>query len=153
MCMFRQQVDLTDGDGRTALRAAAWGGHEEVVNSLLRAGASPSLPDNEGRTPLIAAAYMGHADIVDKLLSAGANVNHADSDGRYFQIDTYRKNTKTTIRRFTFRTALSVAALCVAASQGHLKVVNLLLERNAEVDHKDRDGTTPLLVAAFEGHK
>jgi ankyrin repeat protein len=48
------QVDLTDGDGRTALRAAAWGGHEEVVNSLLKAGASPSLPDNEGRTPLIA---------------------------------------------------------------------------------------------------
>jgi len=48
---------------------------------------------------------------------------------------------------------LSVAALCVAASQGHLKVVNLLLERNAEVDHQDRDGTTPLLVAAFEGHK
>jgi len=46
-----------------------------------------------------------------------------------------------------------VAALCVAASQGHLKVVNLLLERNSEVDHQDRDGTTPLLVAAFEGHK
>jgi hypothetical protein len=41
----------------------------------------------------------------------------------------------------------------VAASQGHLKVVNLLLERNSEVDHQDRDGTTPLLVAAFEGHK
>lgn len=77
------QVDLTDGDGRTALRAAAWGGHEEVVNSLLRAGASPSLPDNEGRTPLIAAAYMGHADIVDKLLNSGADVNHSDSDGRY----------------------------------------------------------------------
>jgi ankyrin repeat protein len=44
-------------------------------------------------------------------------------------------------------------ALSVAASQGHLKVVNLLLERNSEVDHQDRDGTTPLLVAPFEGHK
>jgi ankyrin repeat protein len=31
----------------------------------------------------------------------------------------------------------------VAASQRHLKVVNLLLERNSEVDHQDRDGTTP----------
>jgi ankyrin repeat protein len=53
-----------------------------VVNSLLKAGASPSLPDNEGRTPLMAAAYMGHADIVDRLLNAGADVNHAGSDGR-----------------------------------------------------------------------
>lgn len=51
--------------------------------------------------------YQGH------LLDAGADINHADKDGR---------------------TALSVAALCVPASQGHhAAVVSLLLERGAEV--------------------
>lgn len=34
-----------------------------------------------------------------------------------------------------------------------LQVVNILLERGADVDHEDKDGMTPLLVAAFEGHR
>lgn len=75
---------------------------------------------------------MGHAEIVEHLLDKGAEINHEDADGR---------------------TALSVAALCVPASEGHSSVVSLLLERGSEVDHKDRDGMTPLLVAAFEGHR
>ena len=32
-------VDYCDADQRTALRAAAWGGHDEIVTLLLRAGA------------------------------------------------------------------------------------------------------------------
>ena len=32
-------VDQTDRDGRTALRAASWGGHEDVVELLLQNGA------------------------------------------------------------------------------------------------------------------
>lgn len=99
MCSLK--VDLADGDGRTALRAAAWGGHEDVVALLLQHKAAVDLADSEGRTPLIASAYMGHGEIVEPLLEAGADVNHADVDGR---------------------TALSVAALCVAASEGHGKV-------------------------------
>lgn len=35
-------VDFCDGDQRTALRAAAWGGHDEIVTLLLRAGADVS---------------------------------------------------------------------------------------------------------------
>lgn len=34
-----------------------------------------------------------------------------------------------------------------------LQVVNLILERGGNVDHEDKDGMTPLLVAAFEGHR
>lgn len=33
------------------------------------------------------------------------------------------------------------------------QVVTILLERGAAVDHQDKDGMTPLLVAAFEGHR
>lgn len=128
------QVDLADGEQRTALRAASWGGHEEVVARLLERGADVNRADREGRTALIAAAYMGHAEIVEHLLDGGAEANHADSDGR---------------------TALSVAALCVprGPSEGHAGVVALLLERGAHVDHVDNEGMTPLLVAAFEGHR
>lgn len=31
----KAQVDNADSDGRTALRAAAWGGHEDIVTKLI----------------------------------------------------------------------------------------------------------------------
>lgn len=34
-----------------------------------------------------------------------------------------------------------------------MQVVNILLERGADVDHEDKEGMTPLLVASFEGHR
>lgn len=36
-------VDCCDADQRTALRAAAWGGHDEIVTLLLKAGADVSI--------------------------------------------------------------------------------------------------------------
>ena len=95
-------------------------------------GANVNKADKEGRTSLIAASYMGHGDIVRHLLARGADINHQDIDGR---------------------TALSVAALCIPASEGHTEVVRVLLENDAEVDHQDNDGMTPLIVAAYEGHR
>ncbi len=64
-------VDITGPDCRTALRAAAWAGHEEIVRRLLAAGAEVNRPDAEGRTPLIAAAYMGCVSVIDILADAG----------------------------------------------------------------------------------
>ncbi len=57
------QVDHADSDQRTALRAAAWGGHDDIVLKLLEYGSDVNKVDNEGRTALIAAAYMGHTEV------------------------------------------------------------------------------------------
>uniref|UniRef100_A0A8C6WZB2 Ankyrin repeat domain-containing protein n=1 Tax=Neogobius melanostomus TaxID=47308 RepID=A0A8C6WZB2_9GOBI len=79
-----EHVDMEGWTGRTALRAAAWGGHEEIVHTLLEYGASVDRADGNGRTPLIAAAYMGHqeTDVVELLLEAGADVDEtAGPDG------------------------------------------------------------------------
>nr|XP_061826937.1 ankyrin repeat domain-containing protein 50 [Nerophis lumbriciformis]XP_061826939.1 ankyrin repeat domain-containing protein 50 [Nerophis lumbriciformis] len=129
------EVDGCDAEGRTALRAAAWGGHEETVLILLDRGAQVNKADRKGRTPLIAAAYMGHHEAVEVLLDHNAEVDLPDGDGR---------------------TALSVAALCVptaAGVKGYCQVANLLLERGAEPGHRDHDGMTPVLLAAYEGHE
>lgn len=104
-------VDCADWDQRTALRAAAWGGHEDIVKALLQHGADVNRTDDEGRTALIAAAYMGHSEIVEHLLDFGAEIDHADSDGR---------------------TALSVAALCVPANHGYAKVRLVRFDFNIE---------------------
>lgn len=45
-----------------------------------------------------------------------------------------------------------MAALCAPRTPG-TSVVAILLERGGCVDHKDKEGMTPLLVASFEGHR
>lgn len=133
---------------------------------LLSHGADVNKTDLEGRTALIAAAYMGHTEIVNHLLDHGADIDHADSDGmqilknmililiylylkKLFHII---KSIKITL--FAGRTALAVAALCSAGGEaGRGGCAQLLLERGAAPARPDKDGMTPLLVAAFEGHK
>lgn len=72
------QIDLADKEQRTALRAASWSGHEDILKALINAGADVNSVDRQGRTSLIAASYMGHYEIVEILLENGADVNHLD---------------------------------------------------------------------------
>ncbi|KAF8249029.1 ankyrin [Wilcoxina mikolae CBS 423.85] len=61
----------------TVLQVAAMGGHQDVVEKLLKAGADVNaLPaEYKGRTALQAAAEGGHQVVVEQLLKAGADVN------------------------------------------------------------------------------
>ena len=49
------------------------GGHLEVVELLLAAGADPEVRQAGGFTPLMGAASGGHGEILDRLLAAGAD--------------------------------------------------------------------------------
>jgi cytohesin len=64
--------------GGSALHAAAQGGHIEIVNLLLKAGADPDAESYDGVTPL---ANVANDDVCKALLSAGADVNHRDHGG------------------------------------------------------------------------
>src|SRR6476660_3590212 len=72
-----------DGDGSTALYAAAVGGRAWAVGALLRAGAPPdefSGREGEG-TPLCGAASWGEHATVRILLAGGADPNLPEEDG------------------------------------------------------------------------
>ncbi|KIH43711.1 ankyrin repeat protein, partial [Ancylostoma duodenale] len=68
-------VDEVGNGERTALRGAAWAGHREIVERLLKASASVDRKDSEDRTALMAAAFMDHWEIVDLLLDNGAKIS------------------------------------------------------------------------------
>jgi ankyrin repeat protein len=55
------------------LHQAAYGGHVEVVDMLLKAGATVDLQCGEGETALFMAVYKNRTDVVRRLLAAGAN--------------------------------------------------------------------------------
>ena len=105
-------ADTTDGlAGLTALMAASWEGHAEVVKELLAAGANVNTRARDGRTALMFASYHGHPEVVKLLLKAGAQVNDRAFD---------RPGT----------------SLTFAAQNGHLEVVQILLEAGA-VDYNN----------------
>lgn len=135
MARVRVDVDTRDRNGRTALYAAAWGGHVEVVRGLLDARADLNARDREERTPLIhlAAEKQGRwkVEMVELLLERGADIEAKD-------------NTKRT-------------ALLWAASTGKSELVKLLLSgtkaQKANVAATNDRGKAPLQLAAENNHE
>lgn len=122
-------VDATCVGGQTALMAAASAGHAEAVDWLLRFGATPTLRDRNGETALHHAARQGALDVLLRLEKAGCRIDEETHQGW---------------------TALHHAAQC-RSNTDLIGVVELLLARGIAVDHRARDGTTPLMVAAAAG--
>ena len=64
-------------DGSTPLHLAAYYGHDELVQYILKRASSvdPNLRDNDGSTPLHNAAYKGQYACASVLLNHGADVS------------------------------------------------------------------------------
>jgi ankyrin repeat protein len=73
------ELDAVDQDGDTALHAAAYYNHPEIIQLLLQAGADPIIGDNNGRTPLDLARAEGHAQCIALLEVAVAEPQRARS--------------------------------------------------------------------------
>ena len=76
---FGVDIDMRDGEGRTALMNASYNKFLMVVDTLLQAGADPNLQDKNSRTALMMSSTV---KIIDKLLDAGADVNISNNVGR-----------------------------------------------------------------------
>lgn len=66
-------------EGTTQLHAAAIGGKEGVLDSLMKAGAQPDVnvlaPHPISTTPLFFAAVAGHEIVARRLITHGADIN------------------------------------------------------------------------------
>jgi ankyrin repeat protein len=111
-----------DEHGVTTLLQASHRGLVDIVDLLLRGGASNVDDANEdGITPVIAAASEGHAEIVDLLIKAKCDTNKIDKDG--------------------------TNAIMAAAIRGHKAIVASLLGAGAELNAQNVDGHSALMFA------
>ncbi len=150
------------GDGIAALDhnliTAASVGDLDLVNRLLKAGASAQATDDRGRTALLAAIYNRRGDIARVLIQAGADVNRKDSEANSPFLLAAATN-QIDVVRLTLAHGADLnstdrydgTALIAASQHGNVEVVKLLLSAGVPVDRVNQLGWTALLEAIILG--
>ena len=113
------------GPNSGAIHVAAFNGHLEIVQLLLKNKADTNVQDKQGYYPLQLAASKGHLAICNSLIKAGANIEAATLAGG--------------------------TALHVAAASNFGPVLNTLIKAGANIEAEDQEGNTPLSTAAALG--
>ena len=147
-------VRLTGRSGISPVAAAAYGGHDAIVEMLLAHGADEHVPDETGKPPIIYAAGAGQLDVVKRLLARNVDVNArypneltllmwaAGADEKVGQDEVVRLVTYLLDAgaHIDDRDARGRTALMIAAEGGRPDVVNLLLARGADPSLHDNAG-------------
>jgi ankyrin repeat protein len=164
-------VDTPNDYGVTPLLHACGIGDAAMVDLLLKAGASPSRAHPEGQTPLMAAARSGSVPAVRALLARGADVNAAEkvqnttplmwaSAESHLDVadvlieagaDVNRQAHVTTLtqRHNADHPSGGFTALMFAARNGDEAMVKRLVARGANLNLKNGDGASALMVAMY----
>ncbi|TVS11931.1 MAG: ankyrin repeat domain-containing protein [Wenzhouxiangella sp.] len=126
---YRDREDVDEGTehGKTALMAAAAAGDAGLVDELLAAGADPGATNRLGGTVLMYAIGGGDLDTVRRLLDTGIAVDGQASNGW--------------------------GAVTMAAAKNEGEMLALLGAAGADPNPADIYGWTPLMRAAYEGHR
>lgn len=108
------------------LIAAAQGGNNQDIESLVDYGADINWKGQSGDTPLLAACRRGYVSSVQLLLAYGADVNICGNDSLY--------------------------PIHVCVQRGDYEMLNVILESNVNTIMKTRDGYTALDIARMKGY-
>ncbi len=159
--LLQQQVDVNapQPDGATALHWAAYADDLKMADLLLSAGSSVDVVNDYGVPPLSLAARNGSAAMVEKLLEAGANPNAALPTGETILMTAAQAGSTASVETLLARGAavnateavMGQTALIWAIWQGHMDVVQKLVDAGADVEATSTSGFTPLMFAAREG--
>uniref|UniRef100_A0A7N5P8M8 Ankyrin repeat and SOCS box containing 3 n=1 Tax=Ailuropoda melanoleuca TaxID=9646 RepID=A0A7N5P8M8_AILME len=120
-------MDFTEAYSATCstVGLAAREGNVKVLRKLLKKGHSIDVADNRGWMPIHEASYHNSVECLRMLI-------HADSSENYIKTKTFE----------------GFCALHLAASQGHWKIVQILLEAGADPNATTLEETTPLFLGA-----
>ncbi|MEJ0100743.1 MAG: ankyrin repeat domain-containing protein [Pseudomonadota bacterium] len=165
--------------GATPLMLAAARGDAALIRLLLDAGVDPNSPNSEGQTALMAVARTGNVDAASVLLKRGAKVQDHEQWGgqtalmwaaaqsqpqmiRLLLKHGAQVDERSTVRDWQRRVTAEgrpkdmyrggLTPLLFAAREGCIDCMRALLDRHADIDLPDPDGTTALVMALLNYH-
>ena len=143
----------------TPLLAAAFLGHERIIDLLLEHGVDLEMTNAQDRTALIQAADEGYAAIVHRLLTKGACPDHRDFCGQTaLHVSVWEGYADVVAGLLAAGADPNVkdisgyTPLCHAVGKASLDIVATLLDHGADLHSVTNDGHTPLMLAAMEGN-
>lgn len=166
-------VTTATATGATALMHAAHSGSSDAVRILIENGADPNVTETaNGQTALMFAAAADRVDVVKLLIARGADIaatsrvqdfsglavsSEVDQNGVPREAQAAQRGDVPGVTRpFNYAERVGkhggLAALHFAARQGAIATAEALLAAGAAVNQRAGDQTTPLIVAAVNGH-
>ena len=133
-------IDSVDSNGRTALMLASKAGHEEIVETLLSAGANSSCQDHEQTAVGTDTVSLPHTDIDQESKILMAAKKDQTAVGNHYNANPNKED------------SIGLTALFHASQGGHSKVVQILLKGGADPNIQNGDGWTALMIASQNGH-
>ena len=144
--------------------------HADIAKALIAHGANvnvvhelhpPQLVPFGSKhwTPLSLATRLECHDLMQQLLQRGANMNRVDESGETVLMDSASRNLNESVRILlnagveieARAKATGNSALLFAAIEGHTNIVQMLLDRNANIDARNNNGESALMLAAARG--
>lgn len=149
---------LAAGARGDAMMAACRGGHDTLVDDLLRAGERPDQKDRvTGDAPIHVASSLGHVGVVTSLLREGVEPDTRDATGcgplhlaaEHGRLPVVRAQLAAGAAVNLMSLDDQVSALMLACRQGHLGIVETLIQHGADVRAcPDRHSYTAMHEAA-----
>ena len=161
-------ADTGEDGGKTGLLWEATRGDDpETIKTLLTAGADVNAKTNKGVTALMMAVefYNRFYDnpkvlMLKTLLDAGADANAADNNGTTALMMAIGRNEPSMVKALldgganaNAETAGYTPLMWVAATNRDSGIITALLAADANVHGRDKNGWTPLMLAAFGNRK
>ena len=151
-------VDSRNATGRTPLMNAALNGNVQVVKSVIKRGADPSLMDNRGWNTLHCAAQGGDTDIISLIHTHLPNIESKTGEGHTPLMVAALYGKLHVVKWFLEKKAIVACesnrgwnTLHCAARGGDTDIISLIHTHLPNIESKTGEGDTPLMVAAFTG--
>ena len=144
-----------------SIHGAANRGNIEAVKQHLNAGTDVNAKNEFGSAPLHYAAVNDHKEIIELLIANGADMNARDNGGftpldNLVGLDMAEGETADLLRKHGGMTGeklkLGTTLLHIAAKEGKMETIELLIASGADVNAKDKNGETPLDYAISTDH-